>query len=106
MIGFPIFTGFISKLYFALSAFAFPHKSMLVLLALAVSTILNVIYFMYVSVILYTGRPAPGKRVGVCRQKAFATAVFLLILVNVAIGLHSQPLTGLFELGLDLFLQL
>ena len=106
MIGFPIFTGFISKLYFALSAFAFPHKSMLVLLALAVSTILNVIYFMYVSVILYTGGPDPAKRMGLGRQKAFAAAVFLLILVNVAIGLHSQPLTQLFESGLDLFLQL
>lgn len=105
MIGFPIFTGFISKLYFALSAFAFPHKSMVVLLTLAVSTILNVIYFMYVSVILYTDRPDPERRIGIGRQKAFFAAVFLLILVNVAIGLHSQPLTFLFESGLQLFLQ-
>lgn len=104
MIGFPIFTGFISKLYFALSAFAFPHKSMLVLLALAVSTILNVIYFMYVSVILYTGKADPDRRVGFRQQRTFIAAVFLLILVNVAIGLHSQPLTSLFEAGLDMFL--
>ncbi len=104
MIGFPIFTGFISKLYFALSAFAFPHKSMLVLLALAVSTILNVIYFMYVSVILYSGKADPARRVGFRQQRTFTVAVFVLILVNVAIGLHSQPLTSLFEAGLDLFL--
>ena len=104
MIGFPIFTGFISKLYFALSAFAFPHKSMLVLLAPAVSTILNVIYFMYVSVILYSGKADPARRVGFRQQRTFTVAVFVLVLVNVAIGLHSQPLTSLFEAGLDLFL--
>lgn len=104
MIGFPIFTGFISKLYFALSAFAFPHKSMLVLLTLAVSTILNVIYFMYVSVILYSGKADPTRRIGFRQQRTFTVAVFVLILVNVAIGLHSQPLTSLFEAGLDMFL--
>ena len=105
MIGFPIFTGFVSKLYFALSAFAFPHKQMLVLLALAVSTILNVIYFLYAAVLLFSGKEKGKLQVRLTRQKAFVLAVTVLILVNIAVGMHSEPLTQLFSAGLTRFLQ-
>ena len=46
LVGFPMLAGFISKLLFATSALQSPHKMIPTLIVLAVSTILNAIYFL------------------------------------------------------------
>lgn len=53
MVGIPIFAGFVPKLYFALAAFHMGWRTWVVLLALAVSTVLNVLYFLYAAILLW-----------------------------------------------------
>lgn len=104
MIGFPIFTGFISKMYFAISAFDFRLKTAVVLCALAISTILNVIYFMYTAVNLFKGSPDEVHRTHFTAQRSFAVAAIILVAVNIYIGLQPQPFTDLFETGINMLM--
>ena len=53
MVGIPIFAGFIPKLYFAAAAFHMGWRTWAVLLALALSTLLNVLYFLYTTLLLW-----------------------------------------------------
>ena len=103
MIGFPGFTGFISKLFFAVNAFEMGNKTALVLIALAISTILNVIYFMYTSINLFKGSPDDEHRVHFASMSWFAVSAVAFILVNLVIGLHSQPFAELFAKGIEMF---
>jgi len=76
-----------------------------VLLGLAISTVLNVGYFLYTSMVLWL----PEKEgVGYRREKRrpchYVPAVVLLI-IAMAIGIYSAPLTRLIEQGLALFVR-
>ena len=66
MVGMPMFSGFISKLLFAQAAMESTHKMLPTLIALAISTILNAIYFMKTVIRLYT----PEKR-AVLKKREF-----------------------------------
>ncbi len=104
MIGFPGFTGFISKLFFAVNAFDMSTaKTALTVCALAISTILNVIYFMYTSINLFKGSPDDEHRVHFASMRWFALSILAFILLNLAIGLHCQPIASLFEAGIEMF---
>ena len=54
MVGFPMFSGFISKIMFAQAAVGHAHKMLPTLIALAISTILNTVYFLKTVIRLYT----------------------------------------------------
>ena len=55
MVGLPMFSGFISKYLFATAGLAAsPKKMYLTLVVLAISTILNAIYFIHTVVTIYT----------------------------------------------------
>ena len=103
MVGIPIFAGFIPKLYFALAAFHMGWRTWVVLLALVVSTVLNVLYFMYAAVMLWLPEQdhvrAPRTRPA---WKAAVPSVVLAVL-NLLVGLQSSGLTRLFTQGMDLF---
>lgn len=109
MVGIPAFSGFISKLLFAQAAVGSQHKMLLTLLALAVSTILNAIYFMKTVIRLYT----PAYRIGVKEkhfrpvtfsdQKAKSVALICFIGLNLVLGLFSEPIIRLIENGLGMF---
>ncbi len=64
MVGFPMLSGFISKLLFATAALQSPHKMMLTLMGLAVSTVLNAIYFLRMVITLYRGGEGAGAESG------------------------------------------
>ena len=106
MIGIPIFAGFIPKLLFATSAFGnHPAVTYIVLVALSISTLLNVAYFLRTVITLYT--PAPTHELSVIPARSnigFLIAGVLLIALNIAIGLHAQPILDLFEKGIRLFI--
>ena len=76
-----------------------------VLLALAVSTLLNVLYFLYTAMVLWLpqkdGTMAPAQKIN--WGKAIPAAVLLAI--GLAIGIHSAPLTALLRQGFGLFCQ-
>ena len=108
MVGVPMFAGFISKLYFAQAAVGHTVKMLPTLIALAISTILNAVYFMKTVIRLYTPVKDGEKKAGygtitVRQQPVKAVALILFILLNVILGLNAEPVIGLIRTGLEMF---
>ena len=107
MVGLPMFSGFISKYLFATAGLsAVPQKMYLTLVVLAISTILNAIYFIHTVVTIYT--PAETENPQYERRhwqdKPWVTAsLVLFIALNFALGLFSQPVVELITKGLRMF---
>lgn len=108
MVGIPIFAGFVPKLLFSVSAFGHDWKTYVVLIALAVSTILNVIYFLRTLINIYSPAIVDLKRKKITfgSAKAFSVTVLVMSAVNLAVGLHSQPIISLFEKGIEIFISI
>lgn len=97
MVGFPMFSGFTSKLLFAQAGVESGNKMLLTLIALALSTILNAVYFMKTVIRIYT----PEKRAvlvkkGFCNvemkaQPAKTFALICFVVLNLFLGLCSEP---------------
>lgn len=108
MVGIPIFAGFVPKLLFSISAFGHGIKTYVVLIALALSTILNVIYFLRTLVNIYS--PAivtlERKKIAFGTVKVFSIVVLVMAAINLAVGLHSQPIISLFEKGIEIFMNI
>jgi len=107
MVGIPMFSGFVSKLLFAEAAVLVPNwKLFPTLIVLAVSTVLNTIYFLKTVVRIYT--PARKEEVMAkgyfclhfAEQKLYCVTVILFILVNLILGMTSQPIIALIAEGL------
>ncbi len=110
MIGFPLFSGFISKILFAQAAVDEVEKMLPTLIALALSTILNVIYFMRAVLIIYTptgyvsaesGENYTQVRMRMHPEKSIVFTGFILL--NLVLGLMSQPIVELCSRGLGMF---
>lgn len=106
MIGIPGLMGFISKLLFATSSMVVPSKIVWTMGALAISTLLNTLYFFRTIIRIYT--PAPqspyaGTQVRPKQQKGFAFSAFCFVAINLFCGLQSQPVVDLLTRGLELF---
>lgn len=109
MVGFPMFSGLISKLLFAQAAMENRHKIMITMIALAISVILNAVYFMKTVIRIYT----PEKKrvvidkgfeeISFWEQPAKSFALVCFIALNVFLGLFSEPVIGLIERGLMMF---
>ena len=108
MVGIPIFAGFIPKLLFSTSAFGHGIQTYLMLIALAISTILNVLYFLRTLVNIYSPAKVELTRKTITFKTAPAFSIIVLVMsaVNIAVGLHSQPIISLFEKGLELFINI
>lgn len=111
MVGIPLFSGFVSKLLFAEAAVMHPtHKMMPTLIVLAVSTILNAIYFLKTVVRIYV----PEKReveaekgyftMKAGQQRLYTITIILFILINLVLGMMSEPIIGIIETGLIYFI--
>lgn len=105
MIGVPLFAGFISKLYFAIAAVQAQNMlhSIIILAALAISMILNAMYFLP-SVIAIWSRPEKngGKTERVYVAPTFAFAIVLFIAVNLTLGIGYHPIVEIVQMGIDL----
>ncbi len=112
MVGFPMLAGFISKLLFATSALQSPSKILPTVIALAVSTTLNAVYFLRLVITLYS---IPGKDQAVGWKTKSSRevlwpgwvgrklAILCFILLNLALGLFSQPIVEAIGSGLAMF---
>lgn len=107
MVGIPLFSGFVSKLLFAEAAVMHPtHKMMPTLIVLAVSTILNAIYFLKTVVRIYV----PEKReteaekgyfqMKAGQQRLYTLTIVLFILINLVLGMMSEPILQIIQTGL------
>ncbi len=102
MVGIPGFMGFVSKLLFASAALDARLKMFITFAALAISTILNTMYFMRTVLTIYSTNeditvPCIVKS---RQQKGFTFAAICFVLINVLIGMHSQPVVSLISQGL------
>lgn len=105
MVGIPGFMGFVSKLLFAQAAVGGGMRMVITILALAVSTILNTMYFLRTVITIHSsdGGRNTGEgsiKVRFSEQEDFTAAALCFILINIVIGMHSQPILSLIERGL------
>ena len=104
MVGMPMFSGFISKLFFAQAAVGHTHKMLPTFIALAISTVLNALYFMKTVIRIYTPVPeGVGRKVSIGEQPAKSAALVCFILLNLILGLNSDPIIRLLQGGLEMF---
>lgn len=109
MVGFPMFSGFISKLLFAQAAVENRHKILITLIALAISVILNAVYFIKTVIRIYTPerseviRDKGFEEIPFWEQPAKSFALICFILLNLLLGLSSEPIIRLIEQGLRMF---
>ena len=105
MVGMPMLSGFISKFLFSTASLqAMPYKMLLTLISLAVSTILNAVYFLRLTICLYTPAPdKPWNKIVWKKQKKFTLALCFFVAVNFVLGLFSQPIVNVIETGLSMF---
>lgn len=104
MVGVPLFSGFISKLLFAQAAVQNNGKMLPALIVLGISTILNAIYFMKTVIRIYTpvGETGYGS-VALRDMKLYAVTLVCFIVLNVILGVSSQPIVDLIGQGLGMF---
>ena len=114
MVGMPMFSGFISKLLFAQAAVGHTHKMLPTVIALAISTVLNAVYFMKTVIRIYTRKPMglsgmgsggaeTGRVVSLSEQPAKSAALVCFILLNLILGLNSDPIVRLIQSGIEMF---
>lgn len=104
MVGMPPFSGFISKLLFAQAAVQNHVKMLPALIVLGVSTILNAIYFMKTVIRIYTpvGYSAYPS-ITFVKMRVYAVTLVAFILLNVILGISSQPVVDMIRQGLAMF---
>ena len=111
MVGMPIFAGFISKFLYAEAAVnAISWRMFPTLIVLAISTILNTIYFLKTVLRIYIPeKPEVEQEKGFfCRtwkeQKLYTVTILLFIGLNLVLGLNSEPIIQLIKMGLHNFM--
>ncbi len=109
MVGFPMFSGFISKMQFAQAAVLNSRKMMPTLIALAISTILNAIYFLKTVIRLYTPAKSQNlekentRTIAIGEQYGKSAALIFFVILNFVLGLCSEPVVELIRKGLGMF---
>lgn len=104
MVGVPMFAGFISKILFAQAAVQNEGKMLPTLIVLAISTILNAIYFMKTVIRIYTPVEAsPYETVTWHKGRIYAATLVCFVVLNIILGVFSQPIVDLIETGLKMF---
>ncbi|MEF9878315.1 MAG: proton-conducting transporter membrane subunit [Clostridia bacterium] len=104
LVGVPILGGFVSKLYLSEAALSRGGvRQWILLIALALSTLLNVLYFMKTFITLY--RPPRADAVAVPFQKSrlSTAAMWGFVVLNLLVGLLAQPIVMAITRGLSMF---
>ena len=104
MVGVPIFSGFVSKYLFASSAIQLTGKMMPAMIVLAISTILNAIYFMKTVIRIYT--PVSDSKYSSVRMSSmilYAVTIIVFVAINIGLGVNSHPIVLFIEKGLEMF---
>jgi len=109
MVGIPLFSGFIVKILFMQAAVINRGKMLPTMIVLAISTILNAIYFMRTVVRIYTPEFEQYKgregfyKIEANKQIGYTITIVLFVILNVLLGLCSGPVLDLIEAGIDMF---
>ncbi len=105
MVGIPSFAGFMSKILFATTAINSGMFSWIMLITIAISTVLNAVYFLKTLLRIFTNDDSQISVRGGKMDKSprYIFSLFALVFVNLFIGLNSGPLIDTIESGLRLF---
>ncbi|MCR5106538.1 MAG: sodium:proton antiporter [Lachnospiraceae bacterium] len=106
MVGVPMFSGFISKLLFAEAGINVEGKSVPTLVVLAISVILNAIYFMKTVIRIYTPAPDSEFKEESFRFKdklSYSLTILGFIALNLVLGMSSEVFNDLIHKGLEMF---
>ncbi|MCD7888299.1 MAG: sodium:proton antiporter [Clostridiales bacterium] len=104
MVGMPLLTGFISKYLFASAATTAQDKMVIAWIALAISTILNTVYFMGSVLTIYHSVPAEQRKPhGKMPSRVESAATVGLIALNVGLGVSATPVIQAIQTGLAMF---
>ncbi len=104
MVGVPLFSGFISKLLFSQAAVQVEGKMLASLIVLGISTVLNAIYFMKTVIRIYTPVQNPDYTgITFSQMKGYTVVLVCFIVLNIILGVSSQPVVNLIEQGLAMF---
>ena len=107
MIGLPFTMGFISKYLFAVAAFdSTLVKKLPALLVLAVSTILNTLYYARTVIRIFQNRTKvhtsrPRRNLGM--EWSFYVSAALFVLLNLALGIWAKPFVEFLSRCLTIF---
>ena len=107
MVGIPGFAGFVSKMMFAEASLETTAYTIPVLAALAISTVLNAIYFMRVVLILYTPLTKEEKAAGMKEKTVdnswqFKAAIAGGTVLNLFLGICTAPVMRVVKNGLEI----
>lgn len=103
MVGIPTFSGFVSKLLFSQAAIQADSKMLITLIALAISTILNAIYFMKTIIRIYTPVESEYPKLTKIKNPVYAASIAFFVILNVILGMWSTTIVSLIESGLEMF---
>ena len=109
MIGIPLFGGFVSKLYFANASLPTGMTAM-TLLTIALSTVLNALYYVPVLLAIWVKPPAEDEAAVLADvhagelafDQAFTAADILLVAAIFVLGIFYHPITDVIEAGVRL----
>ncbi len=101
MIGIPFFAGFASKYYIATASVSSPEKMGILLALIAVSTVLNAIYYVKVISVIYNKKDSDTKRFSCGNMYILGMTMF--IVANLSLGIFYQPIVDIITIGLQLF---
>ncbi|MCQ2770209.1 MAG: sodium:proton antiporter [Clostridia bacterium] len=101
MIGIPLTMGFISKYIIATSAINTEGMIVIPLIALALSTILNTIYFGRTLIRIYT--PSDSETCMIKPKVSYLVSTIVLALINILTGIFSTPLISIIQQRLEFF---
>ncbi len=102
MIGIPMFSGFVSKFYFVQGSFQNPDKMLVTLIVLALSTVLNAMYYLPVLVTLYLSNDeqSPHRHRQSANSRNYQSVMIIFILLNFILGMFYEPVIKALEQGL------
>lgn len=102
MIGIPFFAGFASKYYISMAAIdlGFDAKTWITLFALAISTVLNAVYYIRALRIIFTG--VKGKVEKFKNSKTFIIGISMFIVANILLGLFYSNVMDIIISGMEL----
>ncbi len=111
MVGMPIFSGFVSKFLFAEATINdMSWKMFPTLIVLAISTILNTIYFLKTVLRIYIPEKKEVEEQKDCyritwkEQKQYTVTIMMFIALNLILGMNSEPIIQLIRDGLHNFM--
>jgi multicomponent Na+:H+ antiporter subunit D len=106
MVGIPFLSGFVTKILIGTASFESPSKMMPILVVLAISTVLNAVYYLRTVVRIYHPRDL-NKKEPKYSNDGYSSSVFSAVIVcfvalNLSIGFFSDFVTDIIRTGLSM----